>query len=388
MPVIFTAEHEELRRTVRRFVDNEINPHIDEWEAAGIYPAHDVLRRLGELGLLGLNKPVQYGGLELDHSYSVVMAEALGHCKAGGVPMSIGVHTDMATPALARFGSEELCEEFLVPAIKGEYLACLGVSEPGAGSDVASIKTVARRDGDDYVISGTKMWITNGTQADFMCCLANTGEGKPHMNKSLIVVPMKTRGVQVAKKIEKIGMFSSDTAQIFLDEVRVPARYLIGDEGQGFTYQMLQFQEERLWGAANSLTMLDAIIDQTIDYTRTRQVFGGSVLDNQVVHYTLAELKTEVELLRSLVYRATERFVQGDDATMLASMAKLKCGRLSREVADKCLQYWGGMGYTWENPVARAFRDGRLVSIGGGADEVMLAIICKYMGTLPKKKPA
>ena len=384
--MLFTQEHEELRRTVTRFVENEINPHIDEWERAQIYPAHEVLKRLGELGLLGLNKPAQYGGMELDHSFSVTMAEALGHCKAGGVPMSIGVHTDMATPALSRFGSEELCEEFLVPAIKGESLACLGVSEPGAGSDVAAIKTVARKDGDDYVISGTKMWITNGAQADFMCCLANTSEGPPHRNKSLIVVPMKAKGVSVAKKIEKIGMFSSDTAQIFLDEVRVPQRHLIGDEGQGFTYQMLQFQEERLWGAANSLQMLDNLINETIDYTRQRQIFGGSVLDNQVVHYTLAEMKTEVELLRSLVYRATEIFVNGDDATMLASMAKLKCGRLSREVADKCLQYWGGMGFTWDNPISRAYRDGRLVSIGGGADEVMLAIICKYMGTLPKKK--
>ena len=383
--MLFTPEHEELKRTVTRFVENEINPFIDEWEAAQIYPAHQVLKRMGQLDLLGLNKPTQYGGLELDHSFSVAMAEALGHCKAGGVPMSIGVHTDMATPALARFGADELCQEFLVPAIKGEYLACLGVSEPAAGSDVAGIKTTARKDGDDYIIRGTKMWITNGTQADFMCCLANTSEGKPHRNKSLIVVPMKAKGVSVAKKIEKIGMFSSDTAQIFLDDVRVPQRYLIGDEGQGFTYQMLQFQEERLWGAANSVTMMENLIKETVAYTRERQIFGASVLDNQVVHYTLAELQTEVEALRSLVHRATEMFVNGDDATQLASMAKLKSGRLSREVTDKCLQYWGGMGYTWDNPISRAYRDSRLVSIGGGADEVMLAIICKLMGTLPKK---
>ncbi len=383
--MLFTPEHEELKRTVTRFVENEINPFIDEWEAAQIYPAHQVLKRMGQLDLLGLNKPTQYGGLELDHSFSVAMAEALGHCKAGGVPMSIGVHTDMATPALARFGSDELCQEFLVPAIKGEYLACLGVSEPAAGSDVAGIKTTARKDGDDYIIRGTKMWITNGTQADFMCCLVNTSEGKPHRNKSLIVVPMKAKGVSVAKKIEKIGMFSSDTAQIFLDDVRVPQRYLIGDEGQGFTYQMLQFQEERLWGAANSVTMMENLIKETVAYTRERQIFGASVLDNQVVHYTLAELQTEVEALRSLVHRATEMFVNGDDATQLASMAKLKSGRLSREVTDKCLQYWGGMGYTWDNPISRAYRDSRLVSIGGGADEVMLAIICKLMGTLPKK---
>jgi citronellyl-CoA dehydrogenase len=378
-----THEHEELRRNLKRFIDNEINPHVDEWEAAEIFPAHEVFKKLGDLGMLGLTKPAAFGGLALDYSYSVVMAETLGHITCGGIPMAIGVQTDMATPALARFGSDELRREFLAPAIAGDHVACVGVSEPGAGSDVASIRTTARKDGGDYVINGSKMWITNSLQADWMCLLANTGEGPSHRNKSLVIVPMKTKGIVKEKKIRKIGMMSSDTGLIHFDDVRVPQRYRIGEEGNGFTYQMQQFQEERLWAAANAIEGLSNAIQQTIDYTRERKAFGKPILDNQVVHFRLAELKTEVEALRALTYRATELYVERKDVTELASMAKLKAGRLLREISDACLQYWGGMGYTWENPVSRLYRDGRLASIGGGADEVMLGIICKYMGTLP-----
>lgn len=382
---MFTQEHEAVRRTIARFVQEELNPHVDEWEDAETYPAHEVIKKLGKLGLLGLTKPEAYGGAALDHSYSVIMAEELGACRCGGVPMSIGVHTDMATPALARFGSDELRKEFLAPAIAGDVLSCIGVSEPGAGSDVSSVKTKARKDGDDYVIDGAKMWITNGTQADWMCCLANTSDGDPHRNKSLIIVPMKSKGVSIAKKIKKIGMNASDTAQIHFDGVRVPQRNRIGEEGKGFTYQMLQFQEERLWGAANCLKMMETAINDTIDYTRQRKIFGEPVLNNQSVHFKLAELQSEVEALRALVYRTTEMLVAGGDMTKLASMAKLKAGRLVRQVSDECLQYWGGMGFTWENQVSRLFRDGRLVSIGAGADEVMLSIIAKYMGILPPR---
>jgi citronellyl-CoA dehydrogenase len=379
-----THEHEELKRTAERFVAQELNPHVDEWEEAGIFPAHEVFGRLGKLGLLGLTKPEAYGGAALDYSYSVVLAEALGSCRCGGVPMAIGVQTDMATPALARFGSDELRAEFLAPAVAGTAVACIGVSEPGAGSDVAAIRTTARRDGDDYVIDGGKLWITSGSQADWMCCLANTSADAPHRNKSLIIVPMKTRGVTVERRLRKIGMHSSDTAQIHFDAVRVPMRHRIGEEGKGFNYQMLQFQEERLWAGANTVRALDGVIQDTIEYTRGRQIFGRPVLDNQVVHFTLAELQTEVEALRALVYRATELYVAGQDVTALASMAKLKAGRLTREVADKCLQFWGGMGFTWDNSVSRLYRDGRLTSIGAGADEVMLSILCKLMGTLPR----
>jgi citronellyl-CoA dehydrogenase len=380
----FTPEHRQIEDTVIKFVDKEINPHVAEWEAAGQFPAHEVFKKLGNLGLLGLKYPEEYGGSGLDFSYSMVMAEALGQCNCGGVPMAIGVHTDMATPALARFGSDELRKEWLVPTIAGDAVSCLGVSEPGGGSDVAAVKTTARTEGGDYVINGTKMWITNGLQADWCCLLANTSDGPPHKNKSLIVVPMDAPGI-TKQKIHKIGMNSSDTAQLFFDNVRVPKRYLIGQEGVGFTLQMLQFQEERLYGAAGSLRSLDRLIDQTIEYTRQRKAFGKSILDNQVVHYRLAELRTEVEALRALTYRAVEMYISGKDVTKLASMAKLKCGRLSREVADSCLQYWGGMGFTADNPISQSFRDGRLISIGGGADEVMLGIICKLEGTLPGK---
>ncbi|MEZ5870831.1 MAG: acyl-CoA dehydrogenase family protein [Nitratireductor sp.] len=380
--MLFTAEHQQLRQTVAKFVQTEVNPHVDEWEAAEEFPSHEVFKKLGNLGLLGIKYEPEYGGLGLDFSYSMVMAEELGAVDCGGVPMAIGVHTDMCTPAMNRFGSDHVKRNFLAPAIAGDVVGCLGVSEPGGGSDVAAVKTVARKDGGDYVISGTKMWITNGMKADWCCLLANTSDGKPHQNKSLIAVPMDAKGIS-RQKIKKIGMNSSDTAQLFFDEVRVPQENLIGQEGMGFTMQMLQFQEERLWGAMNSLRMLDRLIDVTIDYTRERSAFGKSVLDNQVVHFRLAELRTEVEALRALTWSAVELYVSGKDVTKLASMAKLKCGRLCREVADSCLQYWGGMGFTWDNPVSRSFRDGRLVSIGGGADEVMLGIICKLEGTLP-----
>ncbi len=382
--MLFTEEHEQIRRTLRTIIDRDINPHVDRWEAEGIFPAHQVFKTLGDAGLLGIHKPTEYGGMGLDYSYAMVMAEELGHIQCGSVPMAIGVQTDMATPALARYGSDELRKEFLAPSIAGDYVACLGVSEVGAGSDVASIKTNARRVGGDYVVNGGKMWTTNGTQADWMCLLANTGDGSGHRNKSLICLPMKTKGVQVVKKLDKLGMRSSDTAQIFFDEVKVPVRNLVGQEGMGFTYQMQQFQEERLWGAASALVGMDRIIDQTVEYTRQRRIFGKPILDNQVVHFKLAELKSEVEALRSLCYRACEEYINGQDVTMLASMAKLKAGRLVRVVADACLQYWGGAGYLWESPVARAYRDTRLASIGGGADEVMLQIISKLMGTLPR----
>ncbi len=380
----FTPEHEQIADTVRKFIAHEINPHLPAWEKAGIFPAHQLFKKMGDLGLLGIKYPTEFGGLGLDFSYSMVMAEALGECNAGGVPMAIGVQTDMCTPALARFGSDALRHEFLAPSIAGDLVGCLGVSETGGGSDVAALKTTARKDGDDYLINGSKMWITNGMQADWCCLLANTSEGSPHKNKSMIVVRLDSPGV-TRQKIEKIGMHSSDTAQLFFDNVRVPQKNLIGQEGMGFMLQMLQFQEERLYGAAASLRGLDRLIDQTIDYTRQRQTFGKPILHNQVVHFRLAELRTEVEALRALTYRAVESYVGGKDVTKLASMAKLKAGRLSREVADSCLQYWGGMGFTMDNPISQAYRDNRLISIGGGADEIMLGIICKLEGTLPGK---
>ena len=383
----WTHEHEEIRKTLKRYIDEHINPHVDEWEEAGIFPAHQVFKGLGDLGLLGLTKPVEYGGMGLDYSYSVLMAETLGHIHCGGVPMAIGVQTDMCTPALARYGSDELKRDFLAPALAGDMVGCIGVSEPGAGSDVSGIKSFARKDGDDYVISGQKMWITNSLQADWMCMLVNTGEGAVHKNKSLVMVPMRdgpggqlTKGIEVAQKIRKIGMNASDTGLIYFDEVRVPQRYRIGAEGQGFIYQMQQFQEERLWGAASCIQSFSNAIEWTVEWAQQRKLFGAALADQQWVQFKLAEVKTEVECLRALVYHACEQYVAGQDVLELASMAKLKAGRLGRQVPDTCMQFWGGMGYTWENKVARMYRDTRLTGIAGGADEVMMGIIAKIMG--------
>jgi citronellyl-CoA dehydrogenase len=384
--MLFTEEHALLRKTARSIIDTHINPHVDEWEAAGAFPAHQVFKLFGDQGLLGLKYPEADGGSGLDYSYSIALAEELSNINCGGVPLAIGVQTDMCTPALARFGSAELRREYLTPSINGDLVGSIGVSEVGAGSDVANIKTWARKDGGDFIINGGKMWITNGYQADWMCCLCNTVEGAaPHKSKSLIIVPLDAKGIDRSTKLDKLGMRSSDTAQIFFEDVRVPQRNLIGQEGFGFIYQMLQFQEERLWGAANSLRALERMLEMTVDYTRQRKAFGQSILDNQYVHFKLAELATELEALRALVYRATELYVSGKDVTKLASMAKLKSGRLCREVGDWCVQFHGGMGYMNESMVVRGYRDGRLVSIGGGADEVMLGIICKLMNTLPKR---
>lgn len=383
--MLYTPEHHELMASIRRFIAAEIDPFVDEWEANEIFPAHELFKKMGRLGFLGITKPEAYGGMGLDFSYALAAAEAIGHARAQGVGMGIGVQSNMATPALAAFGSDELKREFLAPAIAGDVVVSIGVSEQGAGSDVSSLKTRARRDGDDYVISGSKMWITNGTQADWICLLCNTSDGPVHKNKSLIVVPLKengkrAKGVEV-QKIKKFGMWSSDTAQIFFDEVRVPVRHRIGEEGMGFIYQMKQFQEERLDGAARRLASID-LINETVDYLRQRIAFGRPLLDNQFIQYKLAELKTELEALRSLTYRATLAYVNGEDVIELASMAKLKAGRLGREIADWCMQFQGGMGYTWDNRVSRAYRDYRLGSIGGGADEVMMMVIARKMGLM------
>ena len=382
---LFTDDHIALQDSLRRFCETEINPFIDEWEKAEIFPAKELFRKMGKLGFLGVNKPVEFGGQGLDYSYAAAFAEGLSAIRCGGVPMAIGVQTDMATPALARFGSDEVRREFLAPSISGDYVACLGVSEVGAGSDVASIKTHARKDGADYVINGGKMWTTNGTQADWCCVLANTSEGSGHRNKTLICVPMDTPGVEVARKLKKAGMNASDTAQLHFDNVRVPQRWRIGDEGMGFTYQMQQFQEERLWAAAGWRKSA-FIIEETIDYLRQRQAFGKPLLDNQYIHYKLAELQTEVEAMGALFHKTVALYVQGQDVTQLASMCKLKCARVARDVADWCVQFWGGMGYIEETRVNRFWRDSRLGSIGGGADEVMMGIIAKTMGILPKTR--
>lgn len=383
---IYTQEHHDLMDTVRRFLAVEVDPYVDEWEEAERLPAHELFKKAAALGLLGVTKPVEYGGLGLDFTYALATSEALGWSRAQGVGMALGVQANMATPALAAFGSDELRRDYLAPAIAGDVVAAIGVSEEGAGSDVASLKTRARRDGDDYVISGNKMWITNGIQADWVCVLCNTSDDPVHKNKSLIIVPMKeengiqARGIEV-QKIRKLGNNCSDTAQIFFDEVRVPVRNRIGEEGMGFIYQMKQFQEERLDMAARRLGAI-RLIDETADYLRQRKAFGKPLLDNQFIQYKLAELKTELEAMRSLTYRATAAYIVGEDVAELASMAKFKAARVGREIADWCIQFQGGMGYSSESLAQRAYRDYRLGSIAGGADEIMLMVIARKMGLM------
>lgn len=382
--MLFTQEHNELKRTVNKIIDEDLNPYVDEWEGNDIFPAHEVMKKLANAGLLGIGKPTEYGGLDLDFSFEMVFAETLGGIRANGVSTSIGVQTTMCTPALTNYGSEELKQEFLVPTIAGDLVGCIGVSEESAGSDVANTRTFAKKDGDDYVINGSKMWITNGVQGDWVCLLCNTSEdGGPHRNKSLIIVPLKTKGVSVARKLDKLGLRCSDTAQLFFDNVRVPKRNLIGEENKGFTYQMRQFQEERLFVAARALRGMEMAIEDTIEYTGHRKAFGGAILDNQVVYHKLAEMQSELEAARALLYRTTEQYVAGEDVTKLASMTKFLMGSLANKIPSACLQYWGGQGFMSENWISRAYRDLRLTGIGGGANEIMLEIIAKKMGIYP-----
>ncbi|CAG7734708.1 unnamed protein product, partial [Allacma fusca] len=360
-------------------IDTEINPNVNKWEDDLQFPSHEVFKKLGDAGLLGVNKPTENGGLGLSYKYQAAILEEMGNINCGGVPVAISVHTDMSTPALTRYGTPELKKEYLDPAIRGDTVSCVAVSEPAAGSDVAGLKTTAVRKGDDYVINGEKIWITSGMKADWACMLVNTSQGAPHKNKSLIIVPLNSKGV-TRTKIRKIGLQSSDWAQIHLDNVVVPAKNLIGEEGKGFMYQMEQFQDERLACALSILKGFDNLISETVKYTSQRKAFGKSILDNQSVSFRIGELASEVEALRALVYKAIDIKESGEDVTLLASMAKLKAGRLSRELPDALLQYWGGMGYARESIISRFFVDLRPMAIGGGADEVMLQIISKMTG--------
>ena len=384
--MLYTEQHRELMRSVSKFVEAEIDPHAEEWEQAGIFPAHELFRKMGQQGLLGIHKPEKYGGQGLDYSYEIAFCEAIGAAKSASAVMAIGVQTDMATPALMKNGSDELREEFLKPSIAGDYVACLGVSEAGAGSDVASIKTTAQKDGGDYVINGGKMWTTNGTQADWMCLLANTGDGPAHRNKSLICLPMKTKGVR--SRASSTSSACAPPTPRRSSSTMCACRSAIASARRAWA-SPTRCSSSRRSGCGRrraGLMKMERAIRMTIEYTAERQAFGKSILDNQVVHFRLAELQTKVELQRSLVYRAVEEYINGVDVTQLASMAKLTAGRLLREVTDCCLQYWGGMGYMTESEISRMYRDGRLTSIGGGADEIMLGIICKGMGILPGQK--
>lgn len=379
----FTEEHEMFRKTVRRFVENELAPHMESWEEAGIAPLHDIFKRMGQQGFLGLNYPEAYGGAEADIWFTVILHEEMAKAGAAGVPMAIAVQTDMCTPALAAHGSEYLKETFLAPAIAGDYVGAIAVSEPDAGSDVARIRTRAVRDGDDYVINGSKMYITNGTQADWICLLARTADDEDYRGMSLIIVPTDSPGFSVSRKLRKLGNHSSDTAVLSFEDMRVPVTNRIGDEGKGFYYQMEQFQVERLVGAIAATSGAEKAVRDTIQYTREREAFGKPLLANQWIQFKLTELLTEIEATKQLNYYCAS-LIEADptnkEVTRIASMCKLKSGRLVRQVADTCIQFYGGMGYMEETPISRYYRDSRLTSIGGGADEIMMQIIARLEG--------
>jgi citronellyl-CoA dehydrogenase len=379
----FTEEHEMFRKSVRKFVENEITPYTDEWEEAEIAPLHEIFKKMGDLGFLGLNYPEQYGGAEADIWFTVILHEEFGKAPMGGVPMALMVHTDMCTPAMAIHGSDYLKETFLAPSISGDYVGAIAVTEPDAGSDVANIQTRAVRDGDDYIINGSKLYITNGTQADWLCLLARTSDAEDYRGMSLIIVPTNSDGFHVSRKLKKLGNHSSDTALLSFDDMRVPVKNRIGDEGLGFYYQMEQFQMERIVAAIASVAGAEKAVRDTVRYTQERKAFGKPLLANQWIQFKLGELLTEIEATRQLVYYCAslvETKANAKEITRIASMCKLKTGRLARQVADTCIQFYGGMGYMEETPISRYFRDSRLTSIGGGADEVMLQIIAKLEG--------
>jgi citronellyl-CoA dehydrogenase len=378
--MLFTRDHQEFRRSVRGVLAREVTPHADEWEQAGSFPAHAVFKALAAAGLLGLEYDPAYGGQGADHSYTVILGEELGRMGCAGVAMAIAVQTDMATPSLHRHGSHELKQRYLVPALAGELVAAIAVTEPGAGSDVAGITTRAVRDGDEWVINGSKLYITNGAQADWFCLLARTSGEGGYRGMSQIVFPAGTPGFSVSRTLPKLGNRCSDTAELAFSDARVPVANTIGEVGRGFQQQMSQFQNERMIAAYTAVGAMDHALERTAAYLRQRRVFGGSLLSKQYVQFRLAELAAEVDLLRHYNYACAEAYLRGEDTTRFATIAKLKAGRLQREVADTCLQFHGGMGYMEETWVSRYFRDSRLVSIGAGADEVMLQILAHLNG--------
>ena len=376
----FTDEHRAFRALVRDVVEREIAPHVDEWERAGTFPAHELFPKLGAIGLLGLEYDPEYGGQGADHLFTVVACEELYRAGAAGIPMAIGVQSNMATPSVHEYGSDDLKRRFLEPAIAGTAVCSIAVTEPGAGSDVAAIRTRAVRDGDEWVINGSKLYITNGTQADWLCLLARTSDEGGHRGMSQIVVETSTPGFSVSRKLDKLGNRSSDTAELFFEDMRVPVENTIGQIGRGFQQQMSQFVVERMFAAYGAVGSCRAALQRTRDYLKQREVFGRPLMANQYIAFRLAELSAQVDLLQHHNYACAEAYLNGEDTTRHATVAKLVSGRLLREVADTCMQFHGGMGYMEENWTSRFFRDSRLASIGGGADEVMLQVLAKLDG--------
>lgn len=378
--IYFTKDHNQVRMAVRDFVKKEINPYVDEWEEKGMIPLHELFKKMGDLGFLGIRYDEKYGGMGLDYWYELVFLEEIAHINCGGIPMAIAVQTNMATPAIAEFGSDYLKETYLVPAIKGDMVAAIAVTEPDAGSDVAAIKSFAKKEGDHYILNGSKTFITNGIQADFLTLLARTSDEPGYHSFSLFVVPTDLEGFAVSKKLDKLGMRSSDTAELFFDNVKIPAKNLIGVEGEGFIQQMQQFQHERFSAIPTGYIGAVDTINETIEYLKGRIVFGKPLIAKQVLRHRIAEWLAEAEALKQLTYHIVQMKMEGQDVTKEISMGKLLSGQLLVKVADGCLQMYGGMGFMNEMKISRFFRDTKLIAIGGGANEVMCEIISKTSG--------
>ncbi len=375
----FQEEHDMFRKAVRDFAINELKPHAEEWEHERYFP-DSVFREMGKLGFLGARYPVELGGSGGDIWYTTCLAEEITHCDLAGLTMAILVQTDMATPIINEIGTKEQKEEFLMPAISGEKIAALGVSEPGAGSDVAGITTSARWDGDDLIINGQKTWITNGTRADFITLAVRTDADNRYGGITLVLFPTDTPGFSVGKKLEKIGNHCSDTAELFFENCRVPKRYILGEEGHGFYYIMQNFQGERLVGAISGTAGAQRVLDRTKEYLQERNAFGRTLAGFQVLRHRIAQHETDLEASRCLAYHAADLYNRGVPCQREISMAKLVAGQSGMRVIDDCLQMHGGMGYVEEGPVARAWRDARLLQIGGGTNEIMKEIIVKAIG--------
>ncbi len=378
--IYFTKDHDMVRRAVGDFVKKEINPHVDQWEEEGFAPLKDIFKKMGGLGFLGIRYDPVYGGQGLDYWYDTVFLEELGHIKALGLSVAITVQTHMATPAINEFGSDYLKDTYLRGAIAGDLVGAIAVTEPGAGSDVAALQTTAKKHNGDYVINGSKMYITNGTQADFLTLLARTGDEPGYHSFSLFVVPTDLPGFSVSRKLDKLGIRISDTAELFFDNVKVPAANLIGKENEGFIYQMMQFQHERFSLLPFACTAARDIIEMTLEHIRQRVVFGKPLVAKQVLRHRLADWLTEIECLQQLIYHIVRMKQAGLDATREISMGKLVASQVLNRVADGCLQMYGGLGFMSEMLISRYYRDARGLSIGGGADEVMRDMIAKMEG--------
>ena len=375
---IFTDEHHQLRESIGSFVTRELAPHAAEWEET-TFPDW-VFRRLGELGFLGLTFPEEYGGQGGDYYCSIVLAEEMTRCNSGGVAMGVAVHTDMATPPILAFGTEEQKQRYLVPSIRGEKISCLGITEPDAGSDVAGIKTRAVRDGDDWVINGSKTYITNGHRADYIVLVAKTDPDAGYDGFTLFLVDMDLPGVIREQKLEKLGMHSSDTALLAFQDVRVPADAVLGEVGKGFYHIMWELQGERLIGAAGCVAGAQRSFDKTIQYALERKAFGREIGHFQVIRHKFAEMAVKIETARQMVYTTAWRFQNGEYPVREISIAKLYAARVAVEVADECIQIHGGAGYMKEVGIERAWRDARLNRIGAGTDEIMLDVIGRSYG--------